>query len=424
MASMASAPINNILATMAKSNSSNSSNSSKTPNSPNSPSNLQIQRGYYQLGPDTNTYYDLDFESLSGEWKIKFIECSVYLFINVSSVLSPQCYDDLREVLYTRCTTQTECFVSFNFEVHNKPLLHTSNRFQIVRNISEIIINFPQFTSFVCDFEDFEDGVGFSHNYLIDDALDIIYKALEYNTIITSFTIARNIRNTNIPLLCKILDTNTTLTHLRFDRNSIDSEGALLIAELLKTNNTITHLYLNDNNIGVDGAKAIANALQYNTTLKKLGISNNNIGFEGALEVCDALIHNETLIALSMFDNNFVPTEIMKYIIKILEKLNTTINRINVRFNIGIHIDVLDFDDSLCMNNYLQRNTLLYPKISWSPYLHLSFPQLANKIVMTTLLCNSKFLSEPVSEPVSLILPVHILIYILSFFRRENFNLY
>ncbi|KAI8596729.1 hypothetical protein EDD21DRAFT_419388, partial [Dissophora ornata] len=60
-------------------------------------------------------------------------------------------------------------------------------------------------------------------------------------------------------------------------------EGALALSEALKTNTTLTTLSLQDNSIEKEGALALSEALKTNTTLTTLDLRNNSIESEGAL---------------------------------------------------------------------------------------------------------------------------------------------
>ncbi|KAF9112498.1 hypothetical protein BGX30_007266, partial [Mortierella sp. GBA39] len=56
-----------------------------------------------------------------------------------------------------------------------------------------------------------------------------------------------------------------------------------ILAEALKTNSTLTTMDLQYNSIGLDGAKALAEALRTNSTLTTLKLYGNSIGSDGAM---------------------------------------------------------------------------------------------------------------------------------------------
>ncbi|KAH7055043.1 hypothetical protein BKA57DRAFT_524603 [Linnemannia elongata] len=76
--------------------------------------------------------------------------------------------------------------------------------------------------------------------------------------------------------------TNSILTTLILDENSIGDSGAQALSEALKTNSTLTTLNLGCNSIGGNGAQALSEALKSNSTLTTLSLGNNWIGDNGA----------------------------------------------------------------------------------------------------------------------------------------------
>ena len=94
------------------------------------------------------------------------------------------------------------------------------------------------------------------------------------------------------------------LVRLDFSSNSIDYDGAKVIADALKVNHSLEKLYLSWNNIGDDGAKMIADALKVNHSLKSLNLCSNNITADGAKKIADALIVNYSLESLNLHENN------------------------------------------------------------------------------------------------------------------------
>ncbi|KAG0046352.1 hypothetical protein BGZ83_008494, partial [Gryganskiella cystojenkinii] len=81
--------------------------------------------------------------------------------------------------------------------------------------------------------------------------------------------------------LAEALKTNSTLTTLCLQSNSIGDKGAQALTESLLTNSTLTTLDLRHNSIGPSGAQALAEALKTNLTLTLLNLSNNTMGPNG-----------------------------------------------------------------------------------------------------------------------------------------------
>ncbi|KAG9060730.1 hypothetical protein KI688_008941 [Linnemannia hyalina] len=72
--------------------------------------------------------------------------------------------------------------------------------------------------------------------------------------------------------LSETLKTNSSLTTLNLERNSIGDNGAQALSEALKTNSTLTTLNLLRNSIGDNGAQALSEALKTNSTLTISGV--------------------------------------------------------------------------------------------------------------------------------------------------------
>lgn len=73
------------------------------------------------------------------------------------------------------------------------------------------------------------------------------------------------------------LQSNKTLTSLDLTCNSVNDDGAAIIADALRKNRTLTSLNLNSNQITNDGARMIAEALKSNTTVTELELDQANL---------------------------------------------------------------------------------------------------------------------------------------------------
>jgi hypothetical protein len=85
------------------------------------------------------------------------------------------------------------------------------------------------------------------------------------------------------------------------------ADGAHRLGEKLKTNTTLTTLNLEENSLKDEGIEYITEALEVNTTIKHLRISKNLVGDKGVQSVCKALLKNNTLESLDLDSNKFTP---------------------------------------------------------------------------------------------------------------------
>ncbi|CAO3572889.1 unnamed protein product [Mortierella alpina] len=90
------------------------------------------------------------------------------------------------------------------------------------------------------------------------------------------------------------------LTTLELPDNSIDDNGAQMLAEELQTNSTLVTLDLASNNISSHGAQALAKVLTTNTTLTTLALQGNRIGYSGMV----ALAPLRETISLCLYGNS------------------------------------------------------------------------------------------------------------------------
>ena len=102
------------------------------------------------------------------------------------------------------------------------------------------------------------------------------------------------------------LESNTTLTHLRFTDTGetlTGPSGASALARALTKNSTLKCLILKSNNIMDSGAQAFADALRRNSTLSHLDLSSNCIGYLGTEAICKALQSNQVMTHLDLGSN-------------------------------------------------------------------------------------------------------------------------
>eukprot|EP01132_Coremiostelium_polycephalum_P009309 gene9309-11411_t len=99
------------------------------------------------------------------------------------------------------------------------------------------------------------------------------------------------------------LRTNSTLTCLHLNFNSIERFGARSIGRSLKSNQTLRILHLGYNQIGVKGLKSISKALRINRSLVDLSIKNNLIPEKGGILLTESLKINQKLEILNLRGN-------------------------------------------------------------------------------------------------------------------------
>lgn len=105
--------------------------------------------------------------------------------------------------------------------------------------------------------------------------------------------------------LYNYLERNTTVKRLKFSKAKHDYDG---LAKVLEKNSTITHLDLSDCNIGRNELEKIAIALKINQNLKikYLDLSYNKIDYKsekGLKILADFLISNSSITHLNLSGN-------------------------------------------------------------------------------------------------------------------------
>jgi NLR family CARD domain-containing protein 3 len=117
-------------------------------------------------------------------------------------------------------------------------------------------------------------------NGIGDVGLTALADSLKQNESLETFSV-EEVQLGNVAVLTSFanaLKINKGLKELNLGDNSIDSEGAAILADALKVNTTLTDLELSDNSIEDEGATSILNALAgWNTTLTTLALWGNDI---------------------------------------------------------------------------------------------------------------------------------------------------
>jgi hypothetical protein len=157
-----------------------------------------------------------------------------------------------------------------------------------------------------------------------DDGAKALADALKSNTALRTLRLDTNsIQNEGVTALAHALKENTALRTLHLDNNSIEDAGAKALAEALKNNTNLTTLHLHKNSIEDVGAKALAEAFKNNTTLRTLRLDNNCIGDNGAKALAEALKNNSTLTSLNL-DNNSIQNDGTKALAEALKNRTLT----------------------------------------------------------------------------------------------------
>ena len=189
-------------------------------------------------------------------------------------------------------------------------------------------------------------ALNFSHNYLKDEGVSAICKAIQSNKEtklaslnfknnligpgganavaamvavtggLTKLSLAHNmLREEGTKAICEALEQNTSLKELdicgsSYDSNIGGSAGARHVAKMVGVNGGLTKISLAENGLGEEGTKAICEALEQNKTLKELDIrgsiygENGNIGgTAGVKHVAKMLAVNGVLTSLNLSSN-------------------------------------------------------------------------------------------------------------------------
>jgi len=166
-------------------------------------------------------------------------------------------------------------------------------------------------------------------NRLKAEGAKCLCDALVSNTWITAVHIQHNsIGDMGARYFAQLLRNNSSIQSLNLEYNDIREMGATELAEALKTNQVLTSLMLGGNVIGDQGAKRLGEMLKVNKTLKQLKIIYNNIADEGVVDLAEALINNVTLDELNLQGNRITDSAV-DMLIKGAQK-NVNIRYINL----------------------------------------------------------------------------------------------
>jgi Ran GTPase-activating protein (RanGAP) involved in mRNA processing and transport len=137
-------------------------------------------------------------------------------------------------------------------------------------------------------------SLNISMNHLGSSGAESIGILLKFSHTIECINMSRNdIGDEGVELVCQGLEgaketiSETALTYLNLDWNSIHDAGAKRLATLLRSDSVLTNLQLASNGIRCAGAKALAQSLTSNQTLRELNLVGNQIQDTGAIALAE-----------------------------------------------------------------------------------------------------------------------------------------
>ncbi|KDO32486.1 hypothetical protein SPRG_02963 [Saprolegnia parasitica CBS 223.65] len=132
--------------------------------------------------------------------------------------------------------------------------------------------------------------------------------ALSLNESISSINLdnplLRTLEEEALQHLGKMLQNNSTLTHVSLCKHHISDIGAQVLAERLLDNKTLTSLHLRANKIGGFGSEALAALLLSGSRIVELDLTANRMTDEGAKAFETVLSASETLETLCLGYNS------------------------------------------------------------------------------------------------------------------------
>jgi Ran GTPase-activating protein (RanGAP) involved in mRNA processing and transport len=114
----------------------------------------------------------------------------------------------------------------------------------------------------------------------------------------------KQLKDTDIELICKKLIINKQCRKLRLEQNDISAKGVTILSDTLYGNTTLVELYLSNNRISDMGVHALSQALSINNSkLEWLELHSNNITDEGVEYLVEMLKTNKKINLLGLSFN-------------------------------------------------------------------------------------------------------------------------
>lgn len=183
-------------------------------------------------------------------------------------------------------------------------------------------------------------------NNNIDD-INNFSSVFETNECLMKLNLSHN-NISNVLSFSDKLKNNSTLTKLDLSYNHINYVQPLF--DCLKNNSALTKLNLKNNQINT--INNINDIFTSNKSLLKLNLLNNNYSFTPLIET---LYNNDTLTSLYIsYNENNDPADTPQKISKLLE-LNTSLTKLNIKFNTNNIENFLKFSEGLKINKTLDK---------------------------------------------------------------------
>ncbi|XP_054871954.1 leucine-rich repeat-containing protein 74A-like [Amphiprion ocellaris] len=94
-------------------------------------------------------------------------------------------------------------------------------------------------------------------------------------------------------------------TDLNWNHYGVGPQGVKALAIALQSDTVITHLELEDNSLRAEGIRPLMEMLHQNTTIQSLNLSNNQLGYKGAEIISKFLSNNCFIKYIKLSDNGF-----------------------------------------------------------------------------------------------------------------------
>ncbi|CAF1018585.1 unnamed protein product [Didymodactylos carnosus] len=143
-----------------------------------------------------------------------------------------------------------------------------------------------------------------------DNDFKIITEALKRNITVAHLCILKNPHLTvqSAVYLSDLIKSTTTLNHVTFANNCIDSESTVLIASALKSNQSIKTMIMIGGKMSDACGNALGQMLEQNKTIKELWLSNNRLTDISAKALAKGMRSNSTLKQFRIGKNEFTET--------------------------------------------------------------------------------------------------------------------